>query len=95
MVGATIAVCLLVAFLVALALYYAYVQGYFCNRAKSRARKKSTTRRPTNDDSAMQGSTTAEQLRLATSQNSSQLELMSDLEGADDDRMVGVVSARL
>lgn len=94
MVGATITVCLLVALLVALAIYYAYLQGYICMRLKKRYPSSSNNTQSTT--SSLSSSTTdqqsltptPEQVRLTTiSQNSSQLELMSDSDVSADEEL--------
>lgn len=85
MVGATIAVCMLVIFLVLLAIYYAYTQRYLCSNSESDPDEGSETSRSAsmNTESTSDSLTVkppdgchGENVRL-TSQNSSQQELMS------------------
>lgn len=93
MVGATITVCLLVAFLVVLAIYYAYLQGYICTAVKKRyassnKNTQSTTFSLASSSTGQPSLTpTPEHIRLTVSQNSSQLELMSDSEISADEEL--------
>ena len=82
MVGATIAVCMLVVFLVLLSIYYAYTQRYLCSDIDLRC-----TSHHTDSDSSANTDTTSDGQSSATpehithnSQNSSQQELMTSPE---------------
>lgn len=83
MVGATIAVCLLVIFLVLLSIYYAYTQRYLCSDIKlscscnsSQSDGSLSSNTDTTSDGRSSSSATPEHIIL-TSQNSSQQELMT------------------
>lgn len=103
MVGATIAVCMLVIFLVLLAIYYAYTQRYLCTDSASKDRgsgeqspQSSTSRSAsmnteTTNDSAGLSVKPGENVRL-TSQNSSQQELMT---ASEDEAEVYLETHRL
>lgn len=93
MVGATIAVCVLVVFLVILALYYAYVQGYLCSKLTKPCTGGSNSNNRSPIHTSEEGMT-PEQIRLAVSQNSSQLELM-DSEDSSDELQVKSFSVRV
>lgn len=86
MVGATAAVCMLVVFLVLLAIYYAYTQRYLCSDIghctvnRTNGSVTSATSVATSDTSVR---VTPEHIKL-TSQNSSQQELMTSSEGEGD-----------
>ena len=95
MVGATIAVCMLVIFLVLLAIYYAYTQRYLCTNSSNTepdggsetSRSASMNTESTNDSLTVKNPAAchhgSENVRL-TSQNSSQQELMSASEDEAD-----------
>ena len=87
MVGATIAVCMLVIFLVLLSIYYAYTQRYLCSDIDLRCSSNQTNDSvSSNTDSTSHGRscrTTPDHVIL-TSQNSSQQGLMTSSEDEDD-----------
>lgn len=85
MVGATIAVCLLVIFLVILSIYYAYTQRYLCSDLRCTSSQASSSI-SSNTDTTSDGhsSTPTPEHIILTSQNSSHRGLMANSDDEED-----------